>query len=169
MANRLNVGSDVQDKLKKDTVRQLESLFEEVRDERLPHVQVHGDPTPHNIFWDIRSGEVNLIDFNLHPSVAAEDLVVFEAGIELMTARLPFGRPSQSEAIVDRFRLSYTTGGVHETVPERTVKILKLAYYVHLLNKYFRHMTPNTSRERVTQHIDRRILKRKIRNLVSLL
>jgi len=36
MANRLNVGSDVQDKLKKDTVRQLESLFEEVRDERLP-------------------------------------------------------------------------------------------------------------------------------------
>lgn len=167
MANRLNIGRGVQTEFNEDLIYRLNSLFSSVGGEQLPHVRIHGDPTPHNIFWDGGTTQIGIIDFNLHSSVAIEDLVVFEAGIELMTARLPFSRSSQGTAIIDRFRSGYTEDGVHKTLPNRTIRILKLAYYTHLLDKHLRHTTPDTLRQRLTQWTDRRIIERKVRRLAS--
>lgn len=167
MANRLTVGPGVRSEFGEDLIHRLNSLFNGVGDKQLPHVRIHGDPTPHNIFWDPGTSQVGIIDFNLHSSVAIEDLVVFEAGIELMTARLPFSRASQGDKIIDRFRSSYTAKGVHETLSDRTIRILKLAYYTHLLDKHLRHITPDTLRQRLTQWTDRRIIERKVRRLTS--
>ena len=167
MAKRLELGSMLYDYFDGETTHDIEDLFDEIRTKELPFTRIHGDPTPHNIFVAIQSRETAIIDFNLHESIALEDLVVFESGIELMTARLPYGRSSQGEAMRKSFRLGYTEKGVHDSIVERDIDILKLSYYCHLLEKYLRRVEPDTTREKWTRHTDRVIVRRKIKALRS--
>jgi Ser/Thr protein kinase RdoA (MazF antagonist) len=167
MANRLELGSILYEYFDDGMISDIERLFDEVRTTELPFTRIHGDPTPHNVFREIRSGETAIIDYNLHKSVALEDLVVFESGIELMAARLPYGRSSQKNVLIESFRSGYRETGVHSSIGGRNLDILKLSYYSHLLEKYLRHAAPDTTREKLTRHTDRVIVQRKIRSLLS--
>lgn len=167
LADRLRLDRSLRERLSNRTVRETGRLFDELRETRLPFTRIHGDPTPHNIYWDARTGDVDVIDFNLRRSVAVEDLVVFESGIELMVARVPYARRSQEGAVIEAFRSGYTEAGPHDSIPGRTVSIAKAAYYAHLLSKFLRGTSPDTRRERLTRYTDRRITERKIESLVS--
>lgn len=167
MASRLSIGGAFREQFDVSVVEAIETSFDKIRDVRLPFTKIHGDPTPHNIFWKIGSGEVDIIDFNLHTSVALEDLVVFESGIELMVERLPYGRRSQRNALIKSFRFGYTKSGVHDEIPQQTFNMLKIAYYLHLLDKYLGPTVPNTMREKITAYPDKRIIKKKFRLLLS--
>jgi len=167
MASRLSLGTSVREQFDETTVATIEALFDEMRGTHLPCTIVHGDPTPHNIFWDVGTGGADVIDFNLHTSVALEELVVFESGIELMVDRLPYGRDDQRNAIVEAFRSGYAESGVYESLPQRTLGALKITYYVHLLEKYLDPTPLRTRRERMTMYIDKRIIEKKVRGLVA--
>lgn len=167
MADRLVLDRSLRAHLSDRTVLEMRRLFDELRETRLPFARIHGDPTPHNIFWDVRTGDVDIIDFNLHRSVAVEDLAVFEAGIEFMTARVPYARRSQAVTLIKAFRSGYAAEGVHDPVPTRTVAITKLSYYAHLLSKFLRGASFDAMRDKITRYTDRRIAERKIESLVS--
>lgn len=167
LADRLVLDRALREHLSDRTVRETERLLDDLRDRRLPFVRIHGDPTPHNLYWDVRTGAADVIDFNLHRSADAEDLVVFESGIELMTARVPYARRSQAATLIDAFRSGYLASGVRESIPSRAIAIGKLAYYAHLLSRYLRGSTSDTRREKLTRYTDRRIVERKVRSLAS--
>lgn len=167
MAARLTTDRALRTHLPDRTSGEIDRLFDELRDRRLPVARIHGDPTPHNLYWDVRTGGADIIDFNLHRSVAVEDLVVFEAGIELMAARVPYARRSQAATLLDAFRSGFLERGVHDSIPSRTVALAKLSYYAHLLSRYLRGATSDTRREKLTRYTDRRIVERRVESLAS--
>lgn len=86
-------------------VSQLHSVANRLDGVELTAGIVHGDPTPHNLFY--RNGDLTLIDFSLDPDAVVRDVINAERGIELMIGRLPHGRSSQRETLVDAFRTGY--------------------------------------------------------------
>ena len=167
MADRLEVPSTVADHFDAETVAAIRDRFLEDGGPSLPVALIHGDPTPHNLFWDRVTGETTIIDFNLHTSVALEDVVVAEAGLELMAGRLPYGRRRQARALIDAFRAGYQSTGPHDSVSVAPLRTLKRGYYCHLLDKALRAPEPTSIQQRVTYVTDRPVLERRIRSLAS--
>lgn len=165
MADRLEVASTVANHFDADTVAAIRDRFPDDDGPSLPVALIHGDPTPHNLFWERRSGETTIIDFNLHTSVVLEDVVVVEAGLELMAGRLPYGHHRQARALVDAFRAGYQSAGPQDSVPAEPLRTLKLGYYCHLLDKALRALEPTSIQQRVTRVTDRPVLERRIRTL----
>lgn len=167
IANWIGLGSRARDRLDADDAAAISGLFDGIGGTSLPFTRVHGDPSPHNLFVSLRTGRTKIIDFNLHRSLALEDVVVLEAGIELMVGRLPYGRSVQRPPLVRAFRSGYERTGVHDPVPDRETAVLKLAYYTHLLDKYGDGRRRNTRRERLTERTDRRVIFRRIGALLE--
>lgn len=165
MADRLEITNAVADHVDLEMLAVRDRLPDD--GPSLPVALIHGDPTPHNLFWDRRSGETTIIDFNLHTSVALEDVVVVEAGLELMAGRLPYGRRRQARALVDAFRAGYQSTGPHDSVLAAPLRTLKLGYYCHLLDKALRAPEPTSIQQRMTRVIDRPVLERRIHSLAD--
>lgn len=166
-SKRLRLDDRVRQRLGLGLRQRIERRLEDVGDRQLPGCKIHGDPTPHNLFWNPRTGEVAVIDFNLHSSVALEDVVILEAGLELMTGRLPHGRKSQCVRLVNAFRAGYRETGLHDHLPTGALRALKLGYYCHLLQKALDGAARGGVAERITRVTDRPVIERRIRSLAD--
>jgi Ser/Thr protein kinase RdoA (MazF antagonist) len=151
----------------RDTADEIREAFASVRSTRLPVATIHGDPTPHNVFWHRRSGQGTLIDFNGRTSVALDDILVVEAGLELMARRVPYSRPSKADRLIRSFRTGYRSAGVHDPIPIDILRPLKLGYYCHLLDRIVRAPSPATLQQRVTRFTDAPIIERRILALLE--
>jgi tRNA A-37 threonylcarbamoyl transferase component Bud32 len=60
----------------------------EIENERVSFVQVHRDPTPHNIL--VKGDDVCFVDFSFSRGASFEDPLTFSTGLELMSNRLPY-------------------------------------------------------------------------------
>jgi len=167
ISKRLHLDDRVRQRLEQGQRQRIERRLEDVGNRRLPGCKIHGDPTPHNLFWSPRTGDIALIDFNLHSSVALEDVVVLEAGLELMTRRLPHGRRSQCVRLVNAFRAGYRETGLHDRLPADALGALKLGYYCHLLEKVLNDATRGGVAERITRVTDRPVIEQRIRSLAD--
>ncbi|RLI32449.1 hypothetical protein DRO56_03485, partial [Candidatus Bathyarchaeota archaeon] len=71
-----------------DLFESIQNKVEEIENERVPFVQIHRDPTPHNIL--VNGDDVFLVDFAFRLGASFEDTLAFSTGLELMENRLPF-------------------------------------------------------------------------------
>lgn len=167
IAHRIRLDDRVAARFDRDTAAEIREAFASVRATRLPVATIHGDPTPHNVFWHRRSREGTLIDFNGRTSVALDDVVVVEAGLELMTRRVPYSRASKADRLIRSFRAGYRSTGVHDPIPIEVLRPLKLGHYCHLLDKIIRAPSPATLQQRVTRFTDAPIIERRILALLE--
>lgn len=126
-------------------------------DSDLPYTQLHGDPTPHNIFADLREQEANIIDFNLCESFALEDVVVFETGIFLMAGRIPGTQISTAEEIIESFRKGYNSTGPQTEL--RYVDEFTEIYQTYLLECYPDQHDRGSVVSHVVEYLDKRTLR----------
>jgi len=147
--------------------QRIQLLFDKLEARRLPACKIHGDPTPHNLFFNPRTGETNMIDFNLHSSVALEDIVIFEVGLELMAERHPLARRSQYFRLVDAFRAGYRETGLHDHLPTNALRALKLGYYCKYLENLRGGADANGVAEHITHLTDPPVVERRIRMLAN--
>lgn len=166
-SNLLRLEDTVRQRLGGGLRQRIEWHLEEVGGRRLPGCKTHGDPTPHNLFWNPRTGAIAVIDFNLHSSVALEDVAIFEAGLELMTGRLPHARRHQFAQLVDAFRAGYCDTGLHDHLPTDALRALKLGYYCKYLEKLLSGVAPNGLAEQITHVTDPPVIERRIRSIAS--
>ena len=118
-----------------DTVQpnQCDRLKEELRCVPLQTARIFTDRTPHNIYFD---GEVvTQIDFALSVDAVIQELLTAERGIDLAVSRLPHGRTSQRERLIDAFRTGYAAERPHYERPDE-IEQLRCAMDWYLLSWY---------------------------------
>jgi Ser/Thr protein kinase RdoA (MazF antagonist) len=164
-ANLIHIENSFAQRMGDKLSHRIQWLLDEIEGRRLPACRIHGDLTPHNLFFNPRTGAVNIIDFNLRSSVALEDIVIFEVGLELMTERHPLGRRPQYFRLVDAFRAGYRETGLHNRLPTSTLRALKLGYYCKYLEKI--REGANSVAQHITHLTDPPVVERRIRMLVN--
>lgn len=158
----LSLDSSVRELLDPMTVNRLNRRLAEARDCPVPRALVHGDTTPHNIYLDVRSGEVDVIDFSFAESVTVEDYVILECGIELMVGRLPYGREAQATALLGAFREGYAQTAPDIGISHEVVETLKTGRYCTMLRDYRSPDRLTGTRARLTRLTDERVIRSKI-------
>jgi tRNA A-37 threonylcarbamoyl transferase component Bud32 len=138
--------------------RRYDRLVRRARDLEVERSIVHSDPSPHNIYYE--NGVIELIDVACKDAPLVRDQVAVDIGIELMVARLPYGRRSQVEQLTYSYRSGY---GRRSTEPDaydlqRLVKLVRLlAYYADGPTKPNAKLTKLTDvpilRDRILQNL----------------
>lgn len=148
------------------TVDHLQPWLKRVQDIEIPRGLVHSDPTPHNIYY--QNGNVDLIDMDFKPKALLKDRLAVECGVELMTARLPYGRSSQSTALLDAYEHGYETEYSTLEFPYWAYLTLKIAHYAWILDIYL--SGKNTAlRDRLTTYTDVSLIVNRINELAKIL
>ena len=149
--------------LEDKTLSRIDTIVDRLDDAELSSCLVHGDPTPHNLFY--RDADLTLIDFSLDLDAVVRDVINAERGIELMIGRLPHGRSNQSATLVEAFRSGYQEAFPSFERPERfeQLRCVSDAYLLSLQLK----RTFDKRGARVAQRTDVRLLANRIRAALS--
>ena len=130
-----NLDEELEVVLDRETFALLESATSNVQKMDVRCAAIHGDPTPHNIFY--QKGDVCFIDFALDDDAVVRDILQFERGIELMVGRLPYAGDSKVSPLIRSFREGYKDEYPDYTRPERT-ELLESVMDAYLLSLHKR-------------------------------
>ena len=134
--------------------RRYDRLVRRARDLEGERAIVHSDPSPHNLYYE--DGVIELIDVACKDAPLVRDRVAVDLGIELMVARLPYGRRSQVEQLTYSYRCGYGRRATESDAYDlqRLVKLVRLlAYYAD---------GPTTPNAKLTKWTDVPILRDRI-------
>lgn len=129
----LNYSEQLSEHLSGDLGAAVETARARIEDVEMDVSCVFSDPTPHNVYY--ADSDVEFIDFTFQDNLAIKDLITFERGLELMASRLPYGRRSQSAALVDAFRDGYRDTGL-DLPFDATYDRFRIVDYCYVLDKY---------------------------------
>lgn len=136
-----------------DLFNNILNRIEEIEDEKASFVQVHRDPTPHNIL--VKRDEIHLVDFAFKRGASFEDTLAFSIGLELMENRLPFFSKSLLEEMKHLF-FNYYEEFFHHPFEEDFWSFLKLLRCLQQLIVYNQRKT--SLKNYILESIDKKYL-----------
>lgn len=144
------------------TSARIRTAFQSLAEVAVPRTLIHGDPSPHNMFYE--NSDITAIDYHFKTGIGLHDRILTELGIELMFRRLPHGREHQYSQLISGFNDGYQSvradAGVDDAI-YRTIKLgmmLKILYHYDSWKKF---------EELLTKRIDTYILDSMIQDALT--